>query len=402
MKDVQRVAIVDPSEATREPLRNLLLGLDTVWLEAESPRYEFFLEVVQQSQPDLAIVALDSEPTKALQLIGQLAATMPQLAILAVSSRTDGQFILQTLRTGAREFLTQPLALEELLTAMQRVRSQRSSNPELNGHAGPQGSMVIAVAGSRGGIGSTTLGVNLGCALAQDPHNNVVLIDLDLALGDTDVSLDIMPSYTLADVAMNIDRLDMTFLRGSLCKHSTGLSLLPHPVQLDDVGLIQEEHLQRVLGLLRATYSHVILDLSKSYRPTDYAALKAADVVLLVGQLELPSIRNIVRLMMAFGNQEGLAEKVRVVLNRVGSDDQDITLKKAEDTIGRSIFWQIPNDSKTVLGARNAGQPLIQHAPRSKVCQSILGMAATLNGGQPVIQHAGPAKTEKKKSFLFF
>jgi pilus assembly protein CpaE len=402
MKDVQRVAIVDPSDATREPLRNLLLGLDTVWLEAECSRYEFFLDVVQQSQPDLAIVALDSDPVKGLQLIGQLAATAPQLAVLAVSARTDGQFILQTLRTGAREFLTQPLALEELLTALQRVRSQRHSNPELNGIGGPQGSMVIAVAGSRGGIGSTTLAINLGCALAQDPNNSVVLIDLDLALGDTDVSLDIMPSYTLADVAMNIDRLDMTFLRGSLCKHSTGLSLLPHPVQLDDVGLIQEEHLQRVLGLLRATYTHVILDLSKSYGSTDYAALKVADVVLLVGQLELPSIRNIVRLMMSFNNnQDGLSEKVRVVLNRVGADEQEITLKKAEDTIGRAVFWQIPNDSRNVLASRNAGVPLIQHAPRSKVCQSILGIASALSG-TPMVAQPAPAKVAKKKKLLFF
>jgi pilus assembly protein CpaE len=400
MKDLQRVAIVDPSEATREPLRNLLLGLDSVWLEAESPRYEFFPEVVQQSQPDIAIVVMDSDQNKALQVIGQLAAAMPHLAILAVSSRTDGPFILQTLRSGAREFLTQPLALEELLTALQRIRSQRVSAPELNGFGSSSSSLVLAVAGSRGGIGSTTLAVNLGCILAQDPHNNVVLIDLDLALGDTDVALDVMPSYTLADVAMNIDRLDMTFLRGSLIKHATGLSLLPHPVQLEDAGLIQEEHLQRVLGLLKVTYSHVILDLSKSYRPTDFAAMQAADIVLLVAQLELASIRNVVRLLMAFNNVEGLSEKVRVVLNRVGSDDEEITLKKAEETIGRAVFWQIPNDSKHVMSARNVGEPLIQHAPRSKVCQSIVGMAEAISGGQ--LRLPGASKPEKKKGFLFF
>lgn len=402
MPELQRVAIVDPSDATREPLRNLLLGLDSVWLEAESPRYEFFLEVVQQSQPDIAIVVMDSDHNKALHLIGQLASAMPQLAILAVSSRTDGPFILQTLRSGAREFLTQPLALEELLTALQRIRTQRHSSPDLNGVGPSTGSMVIAVAGSRGGIGSTTVAVNLGTVLAQDPHNNVVLIDLDLALGDTDVSLDIMPSYTLADVAMNIDRLDMTFLRGSLIKHSTGLSLLPHPVQLEDSGLIQEEHLQRVLGLLKVTYTHVILDLSKSYRPLDFTAMQAADIVLLVAQLDLSSIRNVVRLLMAFGNTEGLADKVRVVLNRVGSDDEEITLKKAEETIGRSVFWQIPNDTRNVMSARNAGVPLIQHAPRSKACQAILGMANALSGGQLALNGSVAAKPEKKKSFLFF
>ena len=99
-----------------------------------------------------------------------------------------------------------------------------------NGHSQVQ-SLAVAIVGSRGGVGCTSLAVNLGCNLAQQKNHNVALIDLDLALGDSDVALDLLPDYTLADVAMNIDRLDMTFLRRSLCKHSSGLSLLPHPVQ---------------------------------------------------------------------------------------------------------------------------------------------------------------------------
>src|SRR5439155_20403254 len=101
-----------------------------------------------------------------------------------------------------------------------------------------------------------------------DPSIAAALIDLDLALGDADVALDLMPDYTLADVALNIERLDMTFLRRSLSKYSSGLSLLPHPVQMEDVALIREEHLQRVIGWLRASYTHLILDLSKGFTAT--------------------------------------------------------------------------------------------------------------------------------------
>jgi pilus assembly protein CpaE len=399
MKDVQRVAIVDPSDATREPLRNLLLGLETVWLEAECSRYEFFPDVVEQSKPDLALISLDADPNRGLQLIQQLSQSSPYTATLAVSSRTDGPFILQTLRSGAREFLTQPLVLEELMNAMQRVKAPQIGASGTPVHQSRSESKVIAVAGSRGGIGSTCIAVNLGCALAQDPRNNVVLLDLDLALGDTDVALDILPSYTLGDVAANIDRLDMTFLRGSLSKHATGLSLLPHPVQLEDSALIHEEHLQRVIGLLKATYSHVILDLSKSFRPTDFAGLKAADVILLVAQLELTSLRNVVRLMMSMQALEGFADKVQVVLTRVGASEQEITIRKAEETIGRPIFWQVPNDSKNVLGARNAGSPLVQFAPRSKINESITALAEALSytNGEALTE-----KPAKKKGFSFF
>src|SRR3984885_7039293 len=128
MKDVQRIAIVDPSDSTREPLRNLLLGIEAVWLEAECSRYEFFIDVARQSTPDIAVIALDSDQQKAIQLIAQLTAEFPTMPILAVSARGDGQSILLALRSGAKEFLTQPVVLEELLGAMQRLRQTRSTS----------------------------------------------------------------------------------------------------------------------------------------------------------------------------------------------------------------------------------------------------------------------------------
>src|SRR5947209_410945 len=306
MKEVLRIAIVDTSDATREPLRNILLGVESVWLEAECSRYEFFFDVIQQSHPDVVVVSLDSDSAKALQLITQLTAEAPQMPILAVSAKADGQSILQALRSGAKEFLTQPVVLEELLTALRRLSQSRisSDSSTTNGVVKKTDSLVLAVMGSHGGVGCTSLAINLGCCIAQDPAYNAALIDLDMALGDADVALDLMPDYTLADVALNVDRLDMTFLPPSLSKHSTGLSLLPHPVQLEDVGLIREEHLQRVIGLLKASYTHLFLDLSKGFSPTDITAMRMADIILLVAELELSSLRNVVRMMLALPADE--------------------------------------------------------------------------------------------------
>jgi len=158
MKDVQRIAIVDPSDATREPLRNLLLGVDSVWLESECARYEFFFDVIAQSPPDIAIVCLDADQQKAVQLIGQVTAEYPELPILAVSGRNDGQAILLALRNGAREFLTAPVQLEELLMAFRRLHRPGGG---VNGDSGPHSplkgrsaeTLVTAVLGSSGGVG---------------------------------------------------------------------------------------------------------------------------------------------------------------------------------------------------------------------------------------------------------
>src|SRR4051812_40183199 len=315
MRDVLRIAIVDPSDATREELRNVLLGMESVWLEAECSRYEFFYDVIAQSQPDVCMISLDSDQSKALALIAQLSGDAPDLPILAISARGDGQAILQALRSGAREFLTAPVVLEELLKALTRLQRGRNSDSRGGTEASPKAeSMVIAILGSRGGVGCTSVAVNLSANLSAEAGHSVALIDLDLALGDADVALDLMADYTLADVALNVDRLDMQFLKRSLSKHSSGLSLLPHPVQIEDAGLIREDHLQRVIGLLRASYTHLILDLSKTFSVTDVTALRMADVILLVAQLELSSLRNVVRMMMTLGNDPALGDKVRVVL----------------------------------------------------------------------------------------
>jgi pilus assembly protein CpaE len=377
MSNVLRLAIVDPSDGARESLKTILLGLDMVWLEAECSRYEFFSDVVAQTHPDIGVVALDADPDKALKLVEQLAATSPQCSILVVSGSTDGTLILRAMRAGAKEFLTKPVKLEDLVGALERLSERQFGK----GEGKVRGSQVIAVCGATGGVGTTSLAVNLGCCLASDAKNSVCLVDLDLSLGDADVFLDAIPDYTLVDVAQNVTRLDFALLKRSLTKHSSGLFLLPRPVQLEDAVHITTDDLQRMIGLLKATFTHLILDLSKGYSALDMVALETATQVLLVTQLDLPCLRNVVRLMMSFGEINGLKDKIKIVVNRVGLDAGQISMKKAQETIGREVFWQLPNDYRTMSEVRNNGVPLIDQAPKAAVTQSIIELAEYFTSG---------------------
>lgn len=383
---MQRIAIVDPNESTRESLRTLLLGVDFVWLEAECARYEYFFDVIQTSMPDLAIVALDGDKTKALTMIGQLSADNPKLPILTISH--DHQALLMSLQRGAKYFLTHPVTLEDLLAALRRALGEAGGSDVVGqGSTIRQvgASSIIAVLGSRGGVGTTTLSVNLAATLAADPANAAALIDLDLALGDADIALEVNGPETisLADLARNIERLDMNYLKRAMTKHEgSGLSILRHPLEIAEVGLIHEGHVERILNLLKISYTHLVLDLSKSLLPTDLMAIRMADMILLTAQLELSSLRNVVRLIHCLSQEDGLAEKIRVVVNKQGAEtvEEGISPKKAEEVIGKSIFWQVPNDPKPVIAARVAGQPLIRSAPKSRAQQSIYGLAQSLYG----------------------
>ncbi len=379
MSQVLRIAIVDPDDATRGALKSTLLGLDTIWLEAECSRYAFFSDVITETSAEIGLVNLDSDPDEGVKLIESLTQSHPDVALLVSSSSTDGSLILRTMRAGAKEFLTQPMRPEELAAAVHRIARSKFGGQSAGGRSGCK---VITLAGATGGVGSTSLAVNLGCALANNPQNSVVLVDLDLAVGDADVFLDTIPEYTLSDVAQNVSRLDFTLLKRSLTKHSSGLYLLPRPVALDDARLISTDDLQRMFGLLKATFTHLIIDTSKSFSKLDMFALEMATDVLMITQLDLPCLRNVVRLMMAFGEVDGLKEKLRVVVNRVGHGSGQISIKKAQETLGHEVYWQVPNDYRVMVEVRNNGVPLIEQAPKAVITQSIGQLAAGLSGGE--------------------
>ena len=393
---MQRIAIVDPNEASRESLRTMLLGVDFVWLEAECARYDYFYDVIHNAAPDLVIVALDADKPKALQMVGQLATEYPRLPIVTVSA--DSQALLQSLQRGAKHFLTNPLTLEDLVSALRRTLNE---TPQVAGRSGggPQPSapkaaaQIFSILGSRGGVGCTSLAVNLAATLAADPGNVVALIDLDLAMGDLDIAIELPgnDNLSMGDLARNIDRLDMNYLKRALVKHpETGLSVLRHPMEILEIGAIHEGHVERILNLLKISYTHLILDLSKGFQPTDLMALRMSTLIFLVAQLELSSLRNVVRLIHTLSGEGDMADKLRVVVNRTGSDmsEDGITAKKAEEVIGKPIFWQIPNETKPMIGSRVAGQPLVKFAPKSKVQQSFQGLVQTLTGKSVVADAA--------------
>ena len=398
MKNVIRLALVDPNDVSRNALKTVLLDIESVWLEAECSRYDVFDDVLKKTQPDIALVALDSNTVSALELVGLIHQKFPACSILALSNSQEGSLILQAVRQGAKEFLPSPLKLEDFLGALERIRHIVHKNTSDGTF---RSSQIISVAGVSGGIGCTSLAINLGCCFAQMPEHSVAIIDLDLALGDADVWLDIIPEYTIHDVADNINRLDYSLLKRSLTKHECGAFLLPRPVDMEDHPPLGSEELQRVISMLKATFTHLVIDLSKAFTPLDQAAMEVSDVVLIVTQLDLPAIRNAGRLLQFLKRKPNVYEKVRLVVNRMGLDKNPISLSKALETLGQETIAQIPNDYGTMIEARTNGVPLITQAPKAKLTKSINQLAMDLDGPNASDEKQEERKAPARKSGLF-
>jgi Flp pilus assembly protein, ATPase CpaE len=396
MSNVFRLAIVDPNDSSRNSIKNLLLGIDSVWLEAECSRYEFFADIVTQTLPHIAIITLDTDPQRGLSLVAEITREVPQCQVLVVSRSQEGALILQAMRNGAKEFLSSPLNLDDFLAALDRIQSAAGGK-----HGRSRSTVVTTVAGTGGGVGCTSLAVNLGCALAANPENSVAIIDLDLSLGDADVWLDIIPDYTIQDVADNIGRLDFTMLKRSLTQHPCGAFLLPRPVHMEANSPMTPDQLQRVIALLKATFTHLIIDVSKSYSALDRAAMEISNHILVVTQLDLPCLRNVVRINQ-FLDEQGLGEKIRVIVNRVGLGDTQISLGKALETIGREVYFQIPNEYAVMVESRNNGVPLVTEFPKAKITRAIQQLASQLDSGTTSeVQEEEVPEKRKRRLFSF-
>lgn len=386
--------LCEPKKPVRESLSKMLNSMGDLFLESECSSYLALDEALQASIPDLVVIGIDEDLPQALAMIRKIRAQTPSVAVMAVSSRNDGQTILDTMRAGAKEFLTSPVEMSDLAQAIPRLCDGRTKT---SGPATSSG--VIAVAGVTGGVGATSLAVNIAAHLAQTPSHSVALVDLDLSVGDADIFLDCIPEYTLIDVASNVSRLDLSLLKKSMTRHESGVYLLPRPVSLLDNEIITPDNIGRVLSVLRSAFTHLVIDTSKSYSPVDLVALNFADHIVLVTQLDLPCLRNVVRLLMSFDEYHGLKEKVKIVVNRSNLQSNQISIKKAEETIGQECYWQIPNEYATMAAVRNNGVPLVMQAPLANITQSVIGLTNSLfhvTGPENVVEDAAGGGARKQ------
>ncbi len=374
MKDVTRVVLVDPFEESRAALQRLLGGMASLWLSEVLNSYHEAASRVADLAGQVTIVVLDHDPNLAVDLIQKLFQANPAAIIVPASHTADSAIILKAVRAGAREFVTLPADSSELLDIITRlVRGNTHTQTTLS-----NGPRIISVTGASGGIGCTTVAVNLATSLAVGRDRETILIDLDLLFGSVDACLDISTAHTIWHVLQNFERLDLTLLKRSIPRHSSGLYVLPHPESLHDVASIDAEQLRRFFGLIRAAFDTVIIDTSRGLSSSDFTAFEMSDVIVIVVQLDVICLRNTARLITLLQQFDGLAARVKLVANRAGQFESDISIKTAEETLKMPIAWQIPNAARPFQDARIKGVPLCDVARGSRPHLRFLEIARSL------------------------
>jgi pilus assembly protein CpaE len=300
---------------------------------------------------DLVIVDGRHDLAHAIDAVERCRTASPASSIFLVAGESSSDLILRSMRAGANEFLTWPFVDSTLDDAVVRASARRGAA----GGGAPLASIIV-FAGAKGGVGTTTLAVNCGVELAAQ-KKSTVMADLKHGLGDAALFLGVRSRFSVLDAVDNVERLDREFLGGLLAKHVSGLDLLPGSDQFDRPTSADSETLENVLRLLSARYEYVVADVGSQLNASSLAAMYMAEIIGVVINPDVPSIRNGQRLIERITEMGSCGERVRVLLNRA-SAPFPIPLPQIEDALGRKVHLTFPSDYRTVASALNSGVPL--------------------------------------------
>jgi pilus assembly protein CpaE len=367
-----KVFLATNDEAKGTAVRTLLLreGLDCPLTSVV--RVELAPQLLAKSQAQLIVVELPEDHEKSLTVLDWLE-KLPRAhgeRVLAIGPAADPKMVLRALRGAVDDYLDETELEAELMAALARWRATLARQEEAG--------KVIAVLAPSGGSGSSTLAVNVATVLAKR-HETAALLDLKLETGDLAALLDLKPTYTLADLCSNIERMDRTLFERSLARHASGVHLLGAPRHYDDIARVSAEGVGQALALAKSSFPYVVVDLDHSFRPEQVEALRQADSVLLVLRLDFASLRNARRALEHFERLGISRDRIRLVVNRYGQP-KEVPYSKAEEALGMKIFHYVPDDPKTVNRANNNGVPVVTDSPSTRVAKSVTKLAISVNG----------------------
>jgi pilus assembly protein CpaE len=320
---------------------------------------------------DVIIVDLDGGVGPGVDLIGDICGRNAMVTVMACSSGHEADVVIRSMRAGAREFLTEPMAAATMGEAFSRVRARRQT-VAVDRAAGK----LLVFQGAKGGAGVTTLATNFAVALTKEDAGDVVLVDMHPQLGEVALGLGIVPRFSIADALENSARLDADFLSTLLMRHESGLMVL---ASSDIYGTHRslERGAEKLLRILREQFAFVVVDAGACSGNIPDTLFEMSDTIYLVTEVNLPALRNARRLISWFSGKEC---ELEVVLNRFNSRKVEIDEESTTKALSRPVDWSIPNDYMAVRGAQNLGTPLVmQDTPISRaVCQMAKGACGKL------------------------
>ena len=321
---------------------------------------------------ELVFVVFDGDARRTIEQIINLELLSKGRPVFVLLKERDTDFIISASHYGARGFI---LVSEELAKVLPIIHMQFR---RATGKSGQQ-SVFFSL---KGGVGQTTLAVNIADEIARITQTQVVLVDLRLPLGDVPLFYDFKDEdyYSLNDFIYNLNRFDEELIFASLMRAPSGLHILPLSQDPAEMERITAENVKTALSVLRKYFDHVLVDCSHDFSAISLSALDDADNLVMVFEPTLPALRATYQAQLVFRKLGYETERIRLLLNRFEDVDR---VNKVIDQLDIPCVIQVDNDYHGFNEAMVAGKTYMAHNPDSPIARQISRIAHTLHYGPP-------------------
>jgi|GEM_PF-316515 len=389
-----RAAVVSPDQASRDELRACLD--ETGWVssveEWSGPSENH--ASIENGVFDLVLLDLLPDLETSLEFATQLHTLRPGTFIIACSQRQpDSDLVLEAMRTGVQEVLPKPLDANAVKSVLARLIQEHG---ELVKAPSKKAEKLILVMGSKGGVGTSTVAVNLGVQLAQITKKRVGLLDFARPWGQVDLLLDLQARFTIRNAVENVGKLDAQFFNQLLARHESGLEVLPGISSMQEGEQVSGQALGRIVNVAQDQFDYVLIDGGGIYSSDWGSILDFAPTILLVAGIYVPDFWALERHLAALAAHGVDPEQIRVVINRWHSCDEE-ALRKLEKILKHPIFARVPDDYRHVSQAVNSGVPLSKehggHLERSfrELAGQLIGVAPPADTRRSALNYLLPS-----------
>ena len=406
MADRIRVLIVDDILETRDHLAKLLgFESDVEVVGAASSGAEAIAQATKLL-PDVILMDINMPDMDGITATERLSSQVPTAGVVMMSVQGEADYLRRSMLAGAREFLVKPFSSDELTASIRQVYSREKQEAgravvtaaARNAESAELGT-VVAIFSPKGGVGRTTIAVNLAVVAATELNKKVVLVDGSFQFGDVAVLLNLNPKdKSMFELVSNLEAGgDTDAVDTYTVTHSSGIRVILAPPSPEMADAITSAGVKRVVEALRQRYDLVVIDCAAWFNDATLGILDLADIVLVVLTLEITSIKNI-RLFLEVAEKLGYEDKIRLVLNRADTT-LGIRVADVEHSIGRKVDHTIVSDGRAVVYALNRGVPFVLSNREAQVSQDVLRLATAVTGNRQSSKDAHKA-TQKGKSLF--
>ncbi len=386
------VLIVDDIAETRENIRRLLQFEKDIRVVGAVGSGREAVSATEKLKPDVVIMDINMPDMDGIQATELVRQRLPYVQVVILTVQDDSNYMRRAMMAGARDFLAKPPTIDELVAAVRRAGAFAQEEKRRLAHvpaaadgavasasvaSGEETGKVITFFSGKGGMGCTTLAVNLGVVL-QKAETPVVVVDGKLQFGDVVLLLNEHGKHTVADLAPRADALDAEVVESVLIPYrDTALKVLAAPTQPEDAAQISGDQFGRLLTFFKTMFEYVIVDTSSVLDDVTLAALDAAElVVVLVGQ-DIPSIKD-ARLFLDWLRAAGVPdERIFLVMNRYDKRI-GITPERVGESFRHPVDAVIPEDFRHVLPAVNKGKPVLEISRGAPISRAVVKMAEVI------------------------